>query len=59
MQERARHVKSLLHAARISLHFFIAASVQADHIEQIGNPLFGDIGVDAVETGKVTQVIYT
>jgi hypothetical protein len=44
MQQRARHVQALFHAARISLDFFIAASVQADHVEQVGNPLFGDIG---------------
>src|SRR5919107_5590975 len=59
VQKRARHMQALFHAARISLYLFIAAPVQADHLEQIGNPLFSHSRVDAIETRKVTQIVDT
>ncbi len=57
VQQRARHVQALLHAAGIALHLLIAAPGQPDHLEQVGDALLGDVGVDVIQAGEVTQVV--
>ncbi len=57
VQERARHVQALLHAARVTADVLVAASVQPDQFEQVGDALLRDVGVDPVQAGEVAQVV--
>ena len=57
VEQGPRHVQALFHAARVALHFFIAAPVQTDHVQQVWNSFFGDVIVYVIKAGKVAQVV--
>ncbi len=59
MQQGAGDMEALFHSARVAFDALAAAILQPDQLEQVGDALFGEVGVDMVEAGEVAQVVVT
>ena len=57
VQQAARDVQPLAHAARVALDPLLLAAVEADELEQLGDPALLLAGRDAVQLGEVAQVV--
>ena len=57
VEQRARHVEALLHAPGVPFNPLSAPVGQPHELQQVRDPPAGEIGVHAVETGEVAEVV--
>ena len=57
VQDPARDVQPLAHAARVALDALLLAALQADELEHLVDPVALCLAGDAVELGEVAEVV--